>query len=67
MDPNGDGAKYWESEELDILSRVALKKPAVVPPMPDLIAGLLAHWVGLSSVIGFTSAMAWLAYIHGTS
>ena len=67
MDPDGDGAKYWQSEKLSILSEVALEDPVVVPPMPDLIAGLLAHWVGLSPVIGFTSGMAWLTYVHGTS
>jgi len=58
MDPDGDGAKYWQSEKLYIISRGIFEDSIVVPPMPDLIAGLLAHWVGLSSVIGFTSATA---------
>jgi len=67
MDPDGGGAKYWQSEKFGIFSKKFLQDPVITPPVPDAIAGLLAHWVSLSSVVGFTSATVLLTYSYGTS
>lgn len=63
VDPDGNGATYWQSEIICILSGMPL---VVTSPRPDAITGLLARWVGLSPVIGFASAMALLTCSHGT-
>ena len=66
MDPDGDGAKYWQSEKLKILVHEFLQGPIVTPPAPDLIVGLLAHWVAFPPLC-FISIIALLTYVHGSS
>ena len=55
MNPDGEGAKYWLSQEVGALSRLVCYPSLELPtrPWPDAITGILAHWVGFSSVIDF--------------
>ena len=48
MNANGDGAKYWKSDDIGILTTTPPKDETITSPWPDVIAGILAHWVGLS-------------------
>ena len=45
MNPDGDGAKYWVSEEISILTRKPPNTMEITSPWPDVIAGILVHWV----------------------
>ena len=54
MNPDGDGAKYWLSGQFSILSGYSMPstRAVITSPIPDVVAGILTRWVGLSSVIG---------------
>lgn len=58
MNPGGDGAKYWVSKPIGILTRQFLGHPVIASPMPDVIADILAHWVGLFSVLSTNNTSA---------
>jgi len=54
MNPDGDGARYWRSNDTRILTETPPGCAEITPPWPDIIAGILADWVGLPPVIGLT-------------
>ena len=47
MNANGDGAKYWKSDDVGILTTTPPKDETMASPWPDVIAGILADWVGI--------------------
>jgi hypothetical protein len=51
INDNGDGAKYWQSEELSFLARSPGTRVTIEAPWPDIVAGILAHWVCISPFI----------------
>jgi hypothetical protein len=58
MNPDGNGAMYWPSESIRFYTKVPLKPKVITPPYPDIIAGILAQWVGLSSPLASPSKLA---------
>ncbi|KAF8323470.1 uncharacterized protein EI90DRAFT_3130339 [Cantharellus anzutake] len=45
MNANGDGAKYWKSRGIGVLTTTPPEDTAITSPWPDVIAGILAHWM----------------------
>jgi len=54
MNPDGDGAKYWQSREISIFTKTPPGCTEITPPWPDVIAGILADWVDLLPFVGST-------------
>jgi len=48
INANGDGAKYWKSRGIEALSPNPPYGRTAISPWPDVIVGILAHWVGFS-------------------
>ncbi|CAA7266397.1 unnamed protein product [Cyclocybe aegerita] len=45
MNSNSDGAKYWQSEEISILTLTPPGHARITSPWPDVVAGILADWM----------------------
>jgi len=45
MNSDGDGANYWESDDIGILTTTPPRDATITSPWPDVIAGILAHWM----------------------
>jgi hypothetical protein len=64
INDNGDGAKYWQSVELSFLSRLGTRA-TIEAPWPDIVAGILAHWVCIFPFVGLPFKTGPLTCGHG--
>ncbi|KAJ3504694.1 hypothetical protein NLJ89_g7805 [Agrocybe chaxingu] len=44
LNSHSDGAQYWQSDEISILTVTPPGRAHITPPWPDIIAGILADW-----------------------
>ena len=66
MNDNSDGAKYWQSRGINFLVKPG-PGANIEAPWPDVVAGILAHWVRVSPSIGFTFKTDPLTHGHDSS